>query len=99
MAAAGINKKSIMYKALYWVSRKIYTSVDKIAVTSQSFSLYFDKVLKIRGRKIEYLPQYAEKIFDSVKDDKQEHTIQNMVFAGNIGEMQSVETIIWQQTN
>lgn len=94
MAAAGINKKSIMYKVLYWVSRKIYTSVDKIAITSQSFSLYFDKVLKIRGRKIEYLPQYAEKIFDSVKDDNKEHTIQNMVFAGNIGEMQSVETII-----
>ena len=93
MAAAGINK-NLMYKVLYWVSRQIYTSVDKIAVTSQSFSLYFDKVLKISSQKIEYLPQYAEKIFDSVKDDNQEHTIQNMVFAGNIGEMQSVETII-----
>jgi glycosyltransferase involved in cell wall biosynthesis len=94
LAAAGIKKESIIFRIIYRMSRRIYAGADSIAVTSKSFSLYFDKVLKISGQKIEYLPQYAEEIFDNVKDDKQEHTIKNMVFAGNIGEMQSVETII-----
>lgn len=94
MAAVGVNKRSLIYKIIYWVSRKIYVNADKIAVTSQSFGLYFEKILKIDSENIEYLPQYAENIFDRIKDEKRNNTAKNLVFAGNVGEMQSVDTII-----
>ena len=94
IAAAGIQRESVIYNLLYRVSKKIYNYVDKIAVTSKSFSIYFEKVLKIRSHNIVYLPQYAEKIFDKVEVNRPDKNVTNLVFAGNIGEMQSVETIV-----
>jgi len=58
------------------------------------FKDYFKEVIGLQGD-IYYLPVYAESLFEDIKykhvcDDKI-----NLVFAGNIGEMQSVETIIY----
>ena len=41
---------------------------------------------------IKYLPQYCEELFSTITD--QSHKGYNFVFAGNIGKMQSVKTII-----
>lgn len=43
--------------------------------------------------KIEYLPQYAEDIFEQIPSRKEDGVF-NFMFAGNIGAVQSVETII-----
>lgn len=94
LAAAGINKNSVLFKIMFRISKKIYKNTDKIAITSKSFGLYFEKVLKMKTKEIEYLPQYAEKMFERVKYNMQESKVKNMVFAGNVGEMQSVETIV-----
>lgn len=111
IAAAKFGQKSLLYKILLRMSRKLYNSADKIQVTSSSFRDYFKDVIAIEDlSKVKYLPQYAEELFEksSGKDagknpgtnspnspvkNKTTQTI-NLVFAGNIGEMQSVETIL-----
>jgi glycosyltransferase involved in cell wall biosynthesis len=93
----GISTNSFIYKCIYIISKWIYSSVDTIMVTSTMFKKYFENVLHIKNIKINYLPQYAEDLFEHVKynnKNQYDNNLVNLVFAGNIGEMQSVETII-----
>jgi len=93
LAAGGIKEGSITYKFFMKVSKWIYNSVDSIAVTSSMFEEYFRSTLGINIEVISHLPQYAEELFtESIEVFKNEKY--NFVFAGNIGDMQSVETII-----
>ena len=41
-----------------------------------------------------YLPQYAEELYNNIRIEKKEKENVDFVFAGNIGEVQSVETIV-----
>ena len=67
-------------------------------VTSKSFIKYFEDYHKIDSTKIKYLPQYCEDVFELTKakigEPIEKKTKYNYIFAGNIGKMQSVETII-----
>jgi glycosyltransferase involved in cell wall biosynthesis len=96
IAAAGIGSSSIAYRMLLGISRRIYRGVDQVAVTSQSFVKYLEEIIGLDRKKIQYIPQYAEELysanFDTVGTPKDENI--NLLFAGNIGEMQGVETII-----
>lgn len=93
LAAGGIKESSIIYKFFLELSRWIYKSADSIAVTSSMFKDYFRSTLEMDQKEIYLLPQYAEDLFtksiEVYKNDKY-----NFVFAGNIGDMQSVETIV-----
>lgn len=93
LIAGGITRKSLIYKYYHGVSRYIYRAMDKILVTSRMFTDYLHKEFEIDKRKIEYLPQYAEEIFEPIPL-KKENGIFDFLFAGNIGEIQSVDTII-----
>ncbi|NLV37305.1 MAG: glycosyltransferase [Clostridiaceae bacterium] len=92
LAAGGISEKSLIYKLFLKISKWIYKSVDRILVTSSMFEKYFEETLKIDTERISHLPQYAEELFTETFDVPSEKF--NMVFAGNIGDMQSVDTII-----
>ncbi|KTD88406.1 glycosyltransferase family 4 protein [Paenibacillus etheri] len=97
IAAAGIDHSSFMYRYLLELSRKIYKSADVISVTSQSFMNYLTDVIGLDNNHLIYQPQYAEELFLSrnLEHDKSINNLEmNLVFAGNIGEMQSVDTII-----
>jgi glycosyltransferase involved in cell wall biosynthesis len=95
LAAGGISENSLIYKIFLKISKWVYNSSDSILVTSSMFKKYFEDTLGIstKTKTIEHLPQYAEDLFtktiESPKTDKY-----NFVFAGNIGDMQSVDTII-----
>lgn len=93
LAAGGINESSKIYKLFLKISQWIYNSADCIAVTSSMFEEYFGTTLGVYNKKIQHIPQYAEDLFTEIievaKDNKY-----NFVFAGNIGDMQSVETIV-----
>ncbi|WP_428909813.1 glycosyltransferase family 4 protein [Niallia sp. Krafla_26] len=93
LAAGGIKEDSIIYKFFLKISKWIYNSADSIAVTSSMFKEYFRSTFGLYNKEINHLPQYAEDLFTDIievsKDDKY-----NFVFAGNIGDVQSVETII-----
>lgn len=95
LAAGGIGKNNPIFKYYYKVSNKCYKQVDKLLVTSKSFIDYFVDYHHIDVNKIHYLPQYCEDLFSNieVKNDKKDNEF-NYVFAGNVGKMQSVETII-----
>lgn len=99
LAAGGIKKNSIIYKVFLRLSRLIYKSADWILVTSNMFKDYFHNTLGLQITNIEHLPQYAEDLFSERVDTNEVETKDSeegfdFVFAGNIGNMQSVETII-----
>lgn len=93
LAAGGIKQGSFIYRIFDKISKKVYRQVDKIAVTSKSFIDYFTKEHGIENSKLFYLPQYCEELYSNIKPRVNDGTF-NYVFAGNIGAMQSVETII-----
>lgn len=93
LIAGGIKRSSIIYKYFHFVSKRIYRTADKILITSRMFSEYLHNEFDIENRKIEYLPQYAEGIFEMIAP-KKETGIFDFMFAGNIGAIQSVDTII-----
>lgn len=98
LVAGGVSTNSSIYKLFYKISKWIYRSVDSILVTTNMFKDYFENVLQIHELNIKYLPQYAEDLFvenNRNLDFRKNNDDINLVFAGNIGEMQSVETIIY----
>jgi glycosyltransferase involved in cell wall biosynthesis len=92
LVAGGIARTSFIYKYFHRVSRKIYRQADKILVTSRSFADYFEKEFGITDT--EHLPQYAEAIFTPEQCRKEKDEYIDLMFAGNIGTAQSVDTII-----
>lgn len=93
LIAGGITRESVIYKYYHHVSKMIYRQMDKILITSRMFSKYLKTEFGINAENIEYLPQYAEGIFEQIPP-KTETGIFDFMFAGNIGEVQSVETIL-----
>lgn len=93
LIAGGISRGSVIYKYFHQVSRKIYTRMDKILVTSREFVGYLKDQFAISEEKIQYLPQYAEDFFGNLPEATEKEGL-HLTFAGNIGEVQSVETIL-----
>lgn len=93
LIAGGITRESKIYKYYHHVSKRIYRQMDKILITSRMFSDYLEKEFGIKKSRIEYLPQYAEGIFEELPAKEESGTF-DFMFAGNIGEIQSVETIL-----
>lgn len=94
LVAGGIKENSFVYRIFKSISRNIYNYADVIAVTSKQFKKYFAEVLRIETLNVVHLPQYAEDIFSDIKAEEIKKENYDFVFAGNVGDMQSVETII-----
>ncbi len=94
--AANITRSSPVYSLLLVVSRWIYHGVDSVCVSSFSFTRYLKESIHLDVAEKNYLPQFAEDLYLSVpsEDCRPPEGIVNLLFAGNIGEMQSVETIV-----
>lgn len=92
LIAGSIQRESILYRYYHWVSQKIYRQANRIMVTSRSFTDYFAKQFDIRD--VSYLPQYAESIFSPEQCRKQPDEYVDLMFAGNVGSAQCVDTII-----
>lgn len=93
LIAGGITRTSPIYKFFHHVSKRIYRQMDKILITSRMFSDYLRDEFGIKKEKIEHLPQYAEGIFEQIPL-RDEDGMFHVMFAGNIGAVQSVETVI-----
>lgn len=93
LIAGGITRISPIYKFFHHISKRIYRQMDKILITSRMFSEYLNTEFGVEKDRIEYLPQYAEGIFEQIPM-RNEDGIFNFMFAGNIGAVQSVETVI-----
>ncbi len=96
LAAGGIKKDSFIYKIYKKVSRSIYSKADILGAGYMSFLDYFKDELSITDSKMCYIPQYAEDLFSDIAQNEapEKKDRLDLVFAGNIGKAQSVETII-----
>lgn len=97
LLAGGIKEGSLPFRWMKSVSRRIYSQADRIAVTSPLFDEYFRNELGLAVPDSIYLPQYAEDVFldDAVPiAEGFDATKTNLTFAGNVGQAQSVMTII-----
>lgn len=94
LLAGGVRKDSLIYKVFRRVSRRIYQRADQILVTSRGFVPYFEETLGLTGKKLGYLPQYAEDMFGALPESTKPKNTVDFLFAGNVGSLQSVETIV-----
>ena len=92
LAAGGIGKNSPIYYAFGKISRWIYRAADKILITSESFRDYLREEFAIEDDRIQYHPQYSNVPGDSRQ--AVEHEGVHLMFAGNIGVVQSIPTIL-----
>ena len=94
LLAGGIRKDSIVYQIFLRVSQNIYRRADDLLVSSRGFVNYFRQVLKLEDKRIRYMPQYAEDLFDTLPAPAQKKGSVDFMFAGNVGALQSVDTIV-----
>ena len=92
LTAGGMSPSSPIYKVFGWISKGVYRKMDVILNTSKMFENYLVNEFGIDQNKIKHLPQYAEGIFDDVGTTEDEFV--DLMFAGNIGTAQSLETVI-----
>ncbi|MFA5407245.1 MAG: glycosyltransferase family 4 protein [Bacilli bacterium] len=92
LTIGNISKNSFVYKIALKLSIWTYKRADFITISSKSFKKYFIKELKIVNKGLKYWPSYAESTYE-VKQKQKDKTF-DLLFAGNIGPAQSVETII-----
>lgn len=93
LLVGGIKQNGLIYNYYKMLSKKIYNACDKLLVTSKMFIDYFQEEFGFDTSQITYLPQYAEDMFKDLPTKKSDGKT-NLVFAGNVGKAQSVETII-----
>lgn len=97
LLAGGFSETSLPFAWMRSVSKRIYCSVDRIAVTSPLFDNYFREELGLDIPDSAYLPQFADDAFSVAATKKVEGFDEGKVhltFAGNVGKAQSVETIV-----
>ena len=92
LTAGGIRCGSPIYRVFHRISKNIYTRIDWILVTSRMFTEYLHQEFCVPNGTIDYLPQYAEGLFEPLPY-KDTGTF-DFVFAGNVGVLQSVDTIL-----
>ena len=98
LTSLGVSRQSLFYRFMKWVSIRIYRGANVIGYTSRMFKKYFADELGVTKEEMIHIPQFADELFADMRssaDDagrKKEHV--DFVFAGNVGMMQSVDTII-----
>lgn len=94
LLAGGISKKSMIYKHYKNISSKIYSKCDKILVSTKEHIDYINNLPNCDSLNIEFLPQYADTLFEKATSRHIDNGVIDLMFAGNIGKAQSIITII-----
>lgn len=94
LAAMNVPETALLYRFMKRVSRRIYSRADKLVYSSKRFQQYLKQTHGILVSDEEYLPQFADGVFEQKLLVKQPDGWTHLVFAGNIGKMQSVETLM-----
>ncbi len=96
LASLGVEEDSLFYRFMKAVSIRIYKGANMIGYTSREFTKYFKDELGIDRKDFIHIPQFADDLFSDISNvapSPDDGTI-NYVFAGNVGMMQSADTII-----
>ena len=92
LTAGGIKKDSFIFKHFHKLSKKIYSAADVRLTSSKSFEEYFKTEFDLDVTA--HLPQYAEAIFTPEACKKEKNETVDLMFAGNVGAAQSIDTIV-----
>ncbi|MDD3412296.1 MAG: glycosyltransferase family 4 protein [Eubacteriales bacterium] len=93
LAAMNVGEGAALYRLMRRVSRWVYRKADLLAYSSKRFQGYLKSVHGIQVTTDQYLPQFADSLFDSLPPARTSSELQ-LVFAGNIGKMQNVQVLI-----
>lgn len=94
LLAGGIKKDSLVYRHYKKVSAGIYSQCDKIFVSTKEHAPYIKDLPGCSDLDVEYLPQYADTLFEENDFSGEDNGVLDVMFAGNVGKAQSIETII-----
>ena len=94
LAAGGMQPGSKVYQLFGKISGRIYRKMDRILITSQMFRDYLIEQHQVDPRRIGYLPQYAGSAFSEVPPSPGKKETIDLMFAGNIGAAQSLDTVL-----
>ncbi len=93
VATGYIKKHSLSYLLLKKWSKNIYQQVDTLIVGTPTYEDYFKNVLKIKHKKIVYIPQPS--LLDEKADDPYMYKDGfNILYCGNISELQAAHLIV-----
>ncbi len=93
LSAGGLHPANPIYRFFGRVSRRLYNRADRILISSKMFREYLENEHGIPDGKIEYLPQFAPGLFDRLPEAEEKDST-DIVFAGNIGAAQSLDTLL-----
>ena len=93
LAAMNVREGSLLYAFMKRVSRRIYAKADMLLYSSRRFQTYLKSIHHIDVPDENYLPQFADDVFGALPD-AEPSPYTELVFAGNIGRVQSVETML-----
>ena len=88
------SERTILYKYIKYISKKIYNSATKIGVTSKSFIQYLHKECSVPYENLLYLPQHADDVALNEDLTTVENKCVDIVFTGNVGESQNMDQIV-----
>lgn len=94
LAAGGIAEHSPIYRFFHKVSGNIYRRVDRLFITSKMFRNYLEETHTVQAERIAWLPQYADTRFEAMPPAATKGDEINLMFAGNIGAAQSLDTVL-----
>lgn len=94
LAAMNVYEGSLLYSFMKRVSRWIYSKADILIYSSKRFQQYMKSVHGLAFPDEHYLPQFADALFVQMPSASSNEYLQ-LVFAGNIGKVQGVETLVY----
>ncbi|MBQ8427785.1 MAG: glycosyltransferase family 4 protein, partial [Clostridia bacterium] len=94
LTVGGVSKNSPIYRHYKKVSKSIYTKADKLLLSSRLFAKRLQENFGIDPEKTGYLPQHGDDVFSPERCKKTPDDYCDLLFAGNVGLAQSVQTII-----
>ena len=94
LAAGGLRPESKVYQLFGKISGRIYRKMDRILITSQMFRDYLVEQHQVDPQRIGYLPQYAGGAFSEIPPTPAHKETIDLMFAGNIGAAQSLDTVL-----
>lgn len=103
--AMSIREGTFFFDLVHRMSRRIYKGADKVLVSSPSFMEYLKEKIGLSSERMDYLPQYTDEIAEGEEilyaEEKDEKSVdarleklRTFTFAGNIGFVQDLETIV-----
>ena len=94
LAAMNMGENSLLYRFMKPVSRWVYKRADSLIYSSKRFQTYLKNVHHLEVDDDHYMPQFADDVFSQPLPPKENDGCCHLVFAGNIGKMQSVDVFV-----